>query len=544
MNKYFFYISILLLVGTQQAAAKDMFRIYLKDKNGTKYNLNQPSQFLSERALDRRSKQYIEVNESDLPLSTQYIERIEQLNFKIIAKSKWLNTVCIAVDDSIDIARIKNETFISDIVWVGKSTLPKNYNAKHPIKTQYPSSKNTTYYGYASDQIYMVNGQVLHEKGYWGKDKEIAVIDAGFSNLREILYLGNITIKGIKDFTGDGIDILKSSEHGISVLSAMATNQPNTFVGTAPKASYWLLKSESGRYEYPIEEDYWISAIEYADSVGVDIVNTSLGYHEFDAPAISYTPEQMDGKSSVMSRAADIATKKGIVVVASAGNEGNTTWKKITIPADAQNVLTIGSVSRDSTVSSFSSIGSTADGRIKPDVVALGEKINLLDARSEIIVTNGTSFATPVITGLTACLWEAFPSLTSIQLINIIRSSGYYYNKPGNTYGYGIPDMSFAVLLANDITTGIEDSNNTTPSKSSLLQYSSDSIGRLNIRKTNTINDNEIYYIQIYNIDGRLLAHEILDGYEKTIHLNKSSRQSYIIYITSQNYTESKKLLF
>lgn len=543
MNKYFLPLLILLFLDTTNVSAKEMFRIYLKDKNGTKYNVDKPSNFLSERALERRTNQHLKINESDLPISEIYINRIKELDFEVIAKSKWLNTISISTSDSIDIEKLKKEPFIDNILWVGRSSdTLKVKNRKSLFKAKYPITKNTGYYGYASDQIHTVNGHKLHEKGYWGQGKEIAVIDAGFTKLNENLNLGNISIKGIKDFVNDGIDILNGSDHGISVLSAMATNQPNTFVGTAPKSNYWLLRSESSQYEYPIEEDYWVTAIEYADSVGVDIVNTSLGYYRFDDPARSYTKEDINGNVSFMTKAAEIAANKGILVVTSAGNEGNSSWKTLTVPADAQNVLTVGSMSKDSTISSFSSVGPTFDGRIKPDVVALGEKINLLDSRGEFIVTNGTSFSTPVMAGLAACLWEAFPDLTNKQVINIICSSSNQYNKPGATYGYGAPNMQLAMMLAQDITTGIEEE--ITQENESLFSFRSDSIGQIKIKRTNSTNDDQLYYIQIYNMSGRIMISEKLDGYEKTININNQTKQPYIIRISSKDFNESRKLIF
>lgn len=547
MYKYLIIIFVFVQTISAKTQEKHLFRVYFSDKNDSKYTLENPSEFLSEKAIERRRIQKLELNESDLPISEKYITTLKNLGFDIKARSKWMNTVGISAEDSLDIKKIENLPFVKDILWVGKTDTLSTDKKKLRFndKPRYPKSKTNSYYGYASDQIFTVNGQTLHEKGYWGENKEIAIIDVGFKNLKEILYLGNIDIKGIKDFVGDGSDLLTTSEHGLSVLSAMATNQPNIFVGTAPKASYWLFRSENEKSEYPIEEDYWVTAVEYADSVGVDIINTSLGYQDFNPPAKSYVYEEMDGKTSFMSRAAGQVADKGMLLVVSAGNEGNMGWRKITVPADAENVITVGSMFKDSIVSDFSSMGPTADGRIKPDVIALGEDINLLDSRGEIIKINGTSFAAPVITGLAACLWEAYPTLTSKELINIICSSSNMFNKPGIRYGYGIPDMNLAFDLAKDISTGIEEELPIESSKSdSKFIYKSDSIGHINIKKSELIDKSQTYHIQIYSLNGSILINEEFNDEAKDLRLNDTSKRAYIIYIFGYNLKESKKLFF
>ena len=543
MKKRSSIILVFIFILFMKAFADHKFRIYLKDKDQSEFTIDNPKAFLSDRAIERREKQKIRVEESDLPLSEVYTNTIQDLGFSIVGSSKWLNTVSVSVKDSLEIDKLKNLDFIKDILWVGESNPEQQKTVKSPFTIQYPKKKSSGYYGYASDQIYTVNGQKLHEKGFWGDGVEIGIIDAGFTNLKEILYLSNVKIKGTKDFSSDAIDMFSSSDHGIGVLSAMATNQPNTLVGTAPNAEYWLFRSEVGKSEYPIEEDYWVTALEYADSLGIDIVNTSLGYQEFDAPAKSYTHEDIDGKTSFMSIAAGIAAEKGILMVVSAGNEGNKTWKKITVPADAENVLTVGSMNKDSIISSFSSVGPTADGRVKPDIIAVGENINLLDSKSEIIVTNGTSFAAPVITGLAACLWQAYPKLTNKELINIICSSSNRFKNPGLTFGYGVPDMELAMTLAKDITTGIEETLPVEDSKSQ-FSFKSDSVGHINIKKINVTDDNDDFRIQIYSIDGRIIINEMMNGYDKDFHLNQNSKQPYVIYIIGKNFKESRKLLF
>jgi hypothetical protein len=516
------------------------FRIHLKDKGKTSYSISKPEEFLSSRAIERRAKQAISINISDLPISDEYVKEIEKLNCQTVAKSKWLKTITIQCDDSSKVEEIKKLDFVKDIEFVWKSDTIK-IKTKNPVKRNSPKSKLANHYGYASDQITTLNGQYLHEKGFKGEDMEIAIIDAGYSNLQDILFLDNVFIKGTKDFVPDGNDMFESSEHGLNVLSAMATNIPDTYAGTAPKAKYWLLRSEDSRSEFPVEEDYWIAAIEYADSVGVDLVNTSLGYNRFDFPAKSYTHEQLDGKTSLMTRAAEIATTKGIFVVVSAGNEGSKKWEKITVPADAEHVLTVGSMTRDSIISSFSSIGPTADGRVKPDVVALGDRINLIGSTGDIIINSGTSFAGPVMCGLAACLWQAYPELTNLELLDIIKKSSSKYKTPGTSYGYGIPDMKYAMSLAEDISTGIEE--DTILPNSQNFQFISDSIGHIKIIKLDR-NDRNTYNVIITSMDGKVIVNDKFEVSEKNYYIDKNIKQAYIINIFNSDKNESKKILF
>jgi subtilisin family serine protease len=377
------------------------------------------------------------------------MKQLEKLGVEVVARSKWMNTVSIYSVDSSLVDRVKELNFVKDVYLVWKGDTAKTKEPKALFKKTQTLSKNDSTYGYAYDQMQMMNGKALHDKGYTGKGQEIAVIDAGYKNLPDIILLDNISIRGVKDFVYQAEDMVEGSDHGLKVLSVMGTNRPSTYIGTAPAAKYWLLRSEDARSEYPIEEDYWVAAAEYADSVGVDIINTSLGYSTFNAPTYSYSYNQLDGKTAFISQAAQIATQKGILVVISAGNEGNTSWHKISVPADALDVLTVGAIRRDSLMASFSSRGPSFDGRTKPDVVALGNKIAVIAANGEIGQTSGTSFAAPVVSGLASCLWQAYPMLTSLQLLDIIKRSAHKHDDPDNSFGYGIPNMQKAMSLAD-----------------------------------------------------------------------------------------------
>jgi subtilisin family serine protease len=277
----------------------------------------------------------------------------------------------------------------------------------------------------------------------------VAVLDGGFQYADHIPALKRINKIGERDFVfPPSHNIYREHSHGMKVLSVMAVNEKNLFEGSAPEAEYWLLRCEQTQTESRSEEDFWAAAAEFADSVGVDVINSSLGYSEYDDDEQKYPYRQLDGHSMMISRMASMLAQKGIVLVCSAGNSGDDSWKKITIPADAEDVLTVGAVTSNGINTVFSSVGPTADGRVKPDVMALGGYCSVINADGEIAQQNGTSFASPLIAGAVACLWQALPDKTACELIELVRQSGDRYQWPDNIYGYGIPD--FAKILEKE----------------------------------------------------------------------------------------------
>lgn len=450
MKKGILLLSVFLLTSTLFAQDYNYkFRLTLKDKGKTSYKISRPEQFLSDKAIERRKKQGIAIDESDLPISNDYIKAIEKVGGKVVAKSKWMGTVAVHCSDSSLVEQYKALPFVSDVefVWKGK---PVGEPRIDSIKN-YPAREQLlfgSYYGRGIDNIKPNNGQYLHDAGYRGKGMLVGVIDAGFNHLPQIEMLNNLDIKGSKGFVYENENLFSNAnQHGLNVLSTIGANKPMQFVGTAPEASFWLLGSEDARSEFPIEEDYWAAAVEFADSVGVDVINTSLGYNDFDAPAKSFTHDDLDGKTALISRAADKAFEKGMFLVVSAGNSGDSEWELITPPSDAENVLTVGAINRDSVVTDFSSRGMTADGRVKPDVMALGGASVVVDDRGKVSLKSGTSFSSPIMTGMVTCLWQAFPTLTNKEILEIVRASSDRYEDPDQEYGFGIPNMQFAYEL-------------------------------------------------------------------------------------------------
>ena len=414
------------------------YRISLKDKAATDYSLQKPEMYLSKKSIERRKRQGLEIDSTDLPVCKKYVDAIRKKGVHVLVTGKWDNFVTVSCNDSMLIAEIAGLPFVrsTERVWrgVAKRASERDSLINQPLRTD-------SLYGPAITQIKMSHADRLHEAGFKGQGMTIAVIDAGFHNVDKIEAMKNINILGTRDFVNPEADIYAESSHGMSVLSCMAMNQPNVMIGTAPEASYWLLRSEDEYSENLVEQDYWAAAIEFADSVGVDLVNTSLGYYSFDDPAKNYRYRDLNGHYALMSREAAKAADKGIVVVCSAGNSGSGSWKKITPPGDAENVITVGAVNKYGVLAPFSSVGNTADGRVKPDVVAVGLGSDVMGTDGNLRHANGTSFSSPIMCGMVACLWQACSELTAKEIIELVRRSGDRAVFPDNIYGYGIPDL-------------------------------------------------------------------------------------------------------
>lgn len=437
-------LACLLLAGTLQVTAQKTYkyRVNFRDKAETTFSKDKPQEFLSVRAVERRAKQGLSVDETDLPVCNVYMDALVDIGASIVTKSKWNNTVVVEISDTALIDRIVNLPFVTKAkkVWTAPDSIPpRNPDRKKEVTNKVTKTEN--YYGDAYRQIAVHHGDSLHAAGYRGEGMQIAVIDAGFYNADAIKLFKNMHLLGTRDFVNPHSDIYAENYHGMKVLSCLAANQPNVLVGTAPEASYWLLRSEDDDTEQPVEEDYWAAALEFADSVGVDVVNTSLGYYEFDDKGSNYRYRDLDGHCSLMSNSASLAAGKGMVVVCSAGNSGRDAWKKITPPGDAKDVLTVGAMNRDLVNANFSSVGNTTDGRIKPDVMAVGVRSAVAGNDGTVSHANGTSFASPTFCGLVACFWQACPWLTAKQVIEAIRQSADRVTYPDNIFGYGVSDV-------------------------------------------------------------------------------------------------------
>lgn len=418
-----------------------MYRLWLSNKAHNSYSIEKPEAFLSQRSIERRNRLGIAIDERDLPVSEFYINEIEKTGAHIIVTSRWLNTVVVALNDTSLLKDIEAYDFVvkSRCVWMKMSeTNEYTHNKKRIMECLQEASDVSQY---IPRQLQEINLDKLHAAGYSGEGMLIAVTDVGFSKLNENTSIYPHKIIATKSFLESDFTFDSTDNHGCYVTSIMASNVADSYVGSAPNAQYLLIETEDPNSEFPVEEDRWIAGAEWADSVGVDVINVSLGYHAFDNPDMNYTTDVLDGKTANMSIAAGIASQKGILVVAAAGNEGNFDWKKLNVPADAFGILTVGGIDKYGNSSSFSSRGYTSDGRIKPDVVARATKTEIYTPDKSIIESNGTSFASPIIAGAAACLWQAHPDWSVEKLIDMIQRSASLYNNPNPKKGYGLPDF-------------------------------------------------------------------------------------------------------
>ena len=445
------YILFFLLVSTAMFSQEDAW-VYFNAKPSAQTYLDSPLLMLSQRALDRRASQNIALDVTDVPLETSYVNQVKaSLGITVLAQSKWLNALHIR-GSQIDISNLKALSFVDKVVFANKSL---NLTAKKVSenKIDQPADKLKTSidyaYGNSANQIQMLNGNVLHQQNYTGSGKIIAVMDAGFPGVNTAQPFqklrDNNQILGGYDFVSRNSNFYAGDSHGTLVLSTMGGYKENQLIGTAPDANYYLFVTENDASENPVEESLWVEAAEEADRLGVDIITTSLGYFGYDISAYSHTYSDMNGTSNFISRGAEMAFSKGIIVVASAGNEGNQLEKHIGGPADAVSVITVGSVTASKIKSDFSSIGPSFDSRIKPDVMAQGSLAVVSDVSGNIGVSSGTSFSCPIMAGMIACLWQAFPNKTNQEIRQMILQSSDKFSNPDNNYGYGIPNFSSAL---------------------------------------------------------------------------------------------------
>ena len=458
----FYFIIILLAPVHPQKLAPDKYWIPLKDKNSSEYSINNPSEFLSAGALERRSKQGIPVTSEDIPVVKEYIDSLKSMGMEILGTSRWFNSVVVFTENIELVRQARDLSFVKDFdpdksFRVSGGTLSITDSVQINLRRLdfYHADSD---YGNAYDQISLLQGKTLHDMGYKGRGMKIAVMDAGFFRVDSLEAFSRLRnenrILGYKDFVNNKADIFKESSHGLGVLSTMAAYLPGLMIGTAPEASYFLFRTEDSGSEYKIEEANWVMAAEFADSAGADIIITSLGYNLFNDSSMDYTYADLDGMSALISRAADKAFDKGLLVIVSAGNEGNKTWKKITAPSDAKNVLSVGSVDPSANLSSFSSRGPSYDGRVKPDVMAVGYQAIIINSAGFPGLGYGTSYSAPQIAGLAACLWQAKPEMSNLEIMQAIKRSSDRYAFPDNDRGYGIPDFLLALY-------GIEKFNDT-----------------------------------------------------------------------------------
>lgn len=426
--------------------SQDRFAVHYKYKPQASYSFGAPEEFLLQRAIDRRIKEGVAVDSTDLPVSEKYQNMVTSMVEKVNYHSKWMNaSVVVATQEQI--TEVANLPFIEKVELVAKGFNSTDQNGKKesfriPINLKVGSNKSYAY-DFQNDILGIPD---MHEEGFTGAGVMIAVFDAGFLHADKISGMDHLfeqdQILATKDFVDpDSDDVFRLDGHGTASLSLLAAYEESKLVSGAYDAQYILCITEDVSSEFRIEEYNWIRAAEFSDSLGVDIINSSLGYNLFDDPEMDYRKEDMDGKTAVVTIGASMAANKGILVISSAGNEGNGSWQTLTAPADADGVIAVGSVTNSLVRSSFSSVGPTFDGRLKPDLVAFGSGVTLWQWVESPNSSSGTSFTSPQIAALAAGLWQARPEWTREQLIKNLLNSGNMADSPDVELGYGIPNF-------------------------------------------------------------------------------------------------------
>lgn len=427
--------------------------VYFNDKPNAQTFLNNPLTMLTQRALDRRATQGIALDVTDAPIEQTYLNQIAAATgITIKAQSKWLNCLHVRGSQS-DISALASLSFVNHIHFADNSLNFKMAKPKKNTPVNKQMNVQTSFaYGTSANQIEMLNGQYLHQANDTGSGKIIAVLDAGFIGVNTIApfarmfnlghYLGGY------NFVAGNTDVFSTHNHGTMALSCMTGYADGQLVGTAPDAGYYLFITEDVSGENPVEESYWVQAAEEADRLGVDVISTSLGYFEYDNANYSHTYADMTGNTAFASQGANIAFSKGMIVVASAGNSGSSSEPHVGVPAEATHVLAVGAVDANRNYASFSSIGPSFDGRIKPDVMAKGQGTTLSNTNGDIVTASGTSFSCPVMAGMIASFWQAVPNFTNQQVIDFVKQSADRFSNPDFQYGYGIPDFQLALTTA------------------------------------------------------------------------------------------------
>ncbi len=489
-NKLF--LLFLYFIATAAFAQQNRYMVFFKDKTLSPYSTATPIEFLSQRSIDRRERQQLTVTLQDIPVVEEYIQTMRNAGCNVLYKSRWMNGVLVECEDAV-VPTLEALSIVKSTELVAPGEKPmsggrRNVNAR---TTNEPNEVTR-----AQNKILGIDE--MHKAGYFGEGINIAVMDAGFEGVNVTqpfkLLFDEGRIQLTHDFAYKQDDVYQHDNHGTQVFSTLAAYSPGSFVGGAYKAMYQLYVTEFVSSEYRVEEYNWLFAAERADSAGVDIIQSSLGYNTFSLSSMNYKPSDLDGKTAVITKAAQWSADRGIVVVVSAGNEGSNSWKLITAPADAVDVLAVGSINTAGERANSSSIGPSADGRTKPDVVAVGAGAAVIKANGSTGTANGTSFAAPQVAGLIAGVWQRYPDLTSLQVLEAVRSSASQATTPDNLLGYGVPNF---MAIVNKL--------DWQPQEKLIIVYPNPVTDSLHIRPNDPIAINEAR-LEILSLQGQIIS--------------------------------------
>ncbi len=525
---------ILLFFQISVFAQQDAW-VYLTDKQNVAVSIANPIAILTQKAIDRKNNHSVTIDERDVPVTESYITQLKNTSgITVMAKSKWFNAVHIR-GNKTDIEALGSLGFVASIDFADKSlNTGKRVNQKETSKLE--SELTSFNYGNTFNQINMIRGNELHLLNYTGMGMTVAVLDAGFPNVNTMAAFQRLRNAGhildVYDFVGRDHDVYTTttSKHGTWVLSTMAGYVENQFVGTAPDASYYLFITEDDLSENPVEESYWVEAAERADSLGVDVINTSLGYKIYDNSNYSYTNANLDGQTAFITKGANIAFEKGLLLINSAGNEGN---DGTNAPADSPNVLSVGAVNSTGAYASFSSVGSTFQPTQKPDVVAQGQASYVVDTNDVIGTLNGTSFSSPILAGSVVCLWQALPHKTNAEIMQLVRESASQYNSPDYYLGYGIPNF----LSALNTELSIE---NNKEKIEQIVLFPNPTSGEVFFKLPS---EETLWSLRLYDILGRQVNSFIILNENDPIDISALTKGVYVLKIESSKISKTFKLI-
>ena len=545
MRKLSFLLMFLAVTMFAQAqVATNIYWVQFTDKEGSPYSIDNPEAYLSPRALQRRANLNIAIDEYDLPVNPQYLQAVADCGAEIINPSKWLNGVSVHVTDPSVIEAINALDCVMTVRNCPNDLKAQEQKERWLANEMKPAAStrfSKGFYGGAEDQVKQLNVDVLHDMGFDGTGVIIAVLDGGFEGTENTSCFDNMReegrLLGTRDFVYGSNSVYTQSTHGTSCLSTMGAYDPNNMVGTAYKASYYLIHTEDGDSENIIEEYNWVSGAEYADSLGVDVCSTSLGYITFDMSQWNHPFEHYDGKTAPMSIGAEIAASRGMICMNAAGNEGDGNCT-LGIPADAEHIVTVGAVNAAGDRASFSSVGPTYDGRIKPDVMAMGEGTYVASGYGSwwpYYNGNGTSFATPVLAGAVACLRQARPYSSVQEICDALRACGNRAENPDSKYGYGIPDFSQALEL-------LKVEEHSVAANEIINVYPNPSQGEVKV----SLKEGAKADVTVYDITGRQLYTYTFNGLNHTTlenYLNTLGTGVYFINAVSELGSQTVKLV-
>ncbi len=529
---------LLLLLLTINSYAQEDAWIYLTDKPNVSFALANPITILTQKAIDRKQNHSIAIDERDVPVNETYISDLKtQVGITVLAKSKWFNAVHVRGTEA-DINALSTQTYVDAIDFADNSLDTASRFEEIKDKTDIEDENVIFTYGDTQNQVEMINADNLHVEDFTGEGITIAVMDSGFPNVNTMGAFQRLRDNGDLlngyDFVDRTSEVYLSaaSSHGTRVLSDMAGFVQDQFVGTAPDASYYVFRTEDAASETPVEESYWVEAAERADSLGVDMINTSLGYRVYDNANYNYTPADMNGEVAFISKGASIAVEKGILVVVSAGNSGATEWQTVGAPGDSPDVLSIGAVDANGDYVAFSSQGGAAQvGYQKPDVVARGGNAYVIDEDNMITQNNGTSFSGPILCGGIASLWQAIPNASPTEVMEYVRQSASQYTNPDDLLGYGIPDLD----LARNIGLSVEEA-----SIEEFSFYPNPVKDEINLNIPTSESPSEI---SIYNHLGQQVLKVDITGGFKNINVSGWSTGIYLMKFSSEVTSQTFKFI-